>query len=63
MSVVYAGANPDVRVCERHSWGGEILHTFIASGEVVSARTCKMCGVVRIHRQKPRFVVSKGDRL
>ena len=34
----------------RHRWGGELLHTVIATGHVVTTRTCSQCGSVRITR-------------
>lgn len=36
---------------KRHQWAGELLHTFVAPGHVVTTRTCSLCGAVRISRE------------
>ena len=35
---------------KRHRWGGELLHTFVATGHVVTTRTCTFCGATRVTR-------------
>jgi hypothetical protein len=34
----------------RHHWAGETLHTFLASGEVLSLRVCDLCGLILAKR-------------
>ena len=29
-----------------HRWGGELLHTFVSGGDLVTTRTCSLCGGV-----------------
>ena len=33
-----------------HRWGGDRLNTYLATGQVVTVRTCSLCGSVRITR-------------
>lgn len=42
----------DGQCAEHHRWGGELLHTFVASGHMVTVRTCTKCGAVRIKRER-----------
>jgi hypothetical protein len=39
------------RTCgKRHRWGGELLHTFVHTGHVVTVRTCLLCGATIIRK-------------
>ena len=35
---------------EKHRWGGEVLHTIVHGGRLVSVRVCSRCGLVRATR-------------
>ena len=50
---------PDASCDGPHRWGGEALHTVTASACIVTVKTCSMCGVVRIARE--RFLGAGGE--